>query len=321
MSESIYNTLYALLGERHVATLATIIKTKGSTPRAVGASMLVGAEGLLAGTIGGGGGEDQAILAAKRVLETGTPEIIRISLTGPIHMEAKGLCGGVYWVLLTPWRPVSTSMALLHHLVKYIRSRCLIARVVPLPDEKGNRFDAQTQALITLNGIPVDEGGLFRRWPALREPVTATLTRGKSSIVTLSPVDGPDIRVFVDVVLPQPRLVIVGAGHIAVPLAQMASLHGYYVVVVDDRTGFATSERFPTADERITRPLVEALTTLTPDENTYLVFATRSHALDVHGLAALWGRGYPYIGVIGSRRRARAVRTLLREQYGIDVKQ
>ncbi len=317
MSECIYEALYAFLQKSHTAALATVIKTKGSTPREVGARMLVGPQGLVTGTVGGGGGEGKVIRAAERVLKTGRPEVVRVNLTAPIRMEAQGLCGGVYWVLVERWTADSGTLEILRRLVEAVQRRKRVARVVLVPESE------ETPATVGAVYVPsegiTDVSGFLESRPHLRNRVVQLVeTGGLSTTLPVEDVEGAS-EVFVDVVLPPPRLVILGAGHIAVPLAQMASLHDYHVVVVDDRPGFAVPERFPTADELVTMPLVEALEGLEADHNTYLIFVTRSHALDVEGLATVWGRGYPYIGLIGSRRRIRAVRELLQKRHGIDL--
>ena len=75
--------------------LATIVATKGSTPRKVGARMLVDpAEGLV-GTVGGGCGEAEVIEAAHRVLSTGSPERVRVNLTEDFTSWSPAVCGGV----------------------------------------------------------------------------------------------------------------------------------------------------------------------------------------------------------------------------------
>lgn len=88
----------ALLDAReagHRCALATIVAAKGSTPRKVGARMLVGADGTLVGTVGGGCGEADVIEAAKRVLDTGQPERVAVDLTDDMFSWSPAVCGGV----------------------------------------------------------------------------------------------------------------------------------------------------------------------------------------------------------------------------------
>ncbi len=75
--------------------LATIVETKGSTPRKVGARMLVDPEHGLVGTVGGGCGEAEVIESAQRVLESGEAERVRVDLTEDLLSWSPAVCGGV----------------------------------------------------------------------------------------------------------------------------------------------------------------------------------------------------------------------------------
>jgi xanthine/CO dehydrogenase XdhC/CoxF family maturation factor len=82
--------------------LATIVSTKGSTPRKVGARMLVDPERGLVGTVGGGCGEAEVIASAHRVLETGVPERVRVDLTDDLLSWSPAVCGGIMDVFVEP---------------------------------------------------------------------------------------------------------------------------------------------------------------------------------------------------------------------------
>lgn len=84
------------------AALATVIRTKGSTPRKTGAKMLVYPNGELLGTIGGGCGEAAVIEEAWKVIETGIPSQYRIDLTSGLLYEDGGICGGIMDVFIEP---------------------------------------------------------------------------------------------------------------------------------------------------------------------------------------------------------------------------
>ncbi len=85
--------------------LATIVSTKGSTPRKVGARMLVDPERGLVGTVGGGCGEAEVIESAHRVLETGLPERVRVYLTDDLLSWSPAVCGGILDVFVEPVTP------------------------------------------------------------------------------------------------------------------------------------------------------------------------------------------------------------------------
>ncbi len=124
-------------------------------------------------------------------------------------------------------------------------------------------------------------------------------------------------RFLLDPIVATPRLLIVGAGHIAVPLARLASVLEFETIVIDERADFANRERFPTADEVHARPFDEFLDEFEVDERTHVVLVTRAHRFDEMALRRLLGSPAPYIGMIGSRRRVHIVYgTLLAEGYG-----
>lgn len=75
--------------------LATIVSTRGSTPRKVGARMLVDPDRGLVGTVGGGCGEAEVIESARRVLESGVAERVRVDLTEDFTSWSPAVCGGV----------------------------------------------------------------------------------------------------------------------------------------------------------------------------------------------------------------------------------
>jgi xanthine dehydrogenase accessory factor len=128
---------------------------------------------------------------------------------------------------------------------------------------------------------------------------------------------GGAIDVFVDVTVPSPTLLLAGAGHVAMPVAEIGYMCGFRVVVVDDRADMASEERFPHAAERIAGDIVEALTAYPVTPNTYVVIVTRGHALDEEALRAVIDSEAAYVGMIGSRRKVRVILGHLRED-GID---
>src|SRR6202022_1307307 len=117
--------------------------------------------------------------------------------------------------------------------------------------------------------------------------------------------DDPDVAragqvsVFFDLTVPRPTLVVVGAGHVAMPIAQVGRLLDFEVIVVDDRPSFANAERFPDADRIIVDDFSTALDDIDITPSTYLVLVTRAHTHDVHALRKIVRQPAGYIGMIG----------------------
>ena len=134
--------------------------------------------------------------------------------------------------------------------------------------------------------------------------------------------DGSFLQVFIDIQAPPPHLLIVGAGHIAAPLAEIGRICEFEVTVLDDRPQYANRQRFPSADRVIAGAFTDELRRLrreqpTFDENTYLVLVTRGHQYDIACLLEVLDDPVAYIGMIGSQRRIRAVYELLESEQGI----
>ncbi len=133
------------------------------------------------------------------------------------------------------------------------------------------------------------------------------------------PVETDAGRYFIQVHNPPPRLFIVGAVHIAQPLARMAALAGYAVTVVDPRRAFASDERFP--DVAVSRDWPDAaLTELAPDTRTAVVTLTHDPKLDDPALAVALRSDAFYVGSLGSRR-THALRCERLAELGLDASQ
>lgn len=125
----------------------------------------------------------------------------------------------------------------------------------------------------------------------------------------------PGVRVFFDVLSPEVKLLICGAGHIAVPLARFAREVGFHVTVLDDRPDFASPTRFPGCDV-VAEDFAPTLRALTLGSDTFAVVITRGHEHDLECLLEILPKDTAYVGLIGSRRRVGFVKIAL-EQQGI----
>ncbi len=119
---------------------------------------------------------------------------------------------------------------------------------------------------------------------------------------------------FREVLLPPPTLLIIGAGHVAIPLAEIAHLAGFQIIVQDDRSEFAIEARFPQASTIIPFPITDNYPL--PTENLYAALVTRGIQHDLAALRILLKQKTQYIGTIGSLKRVRLVKQqLVREGY------
>jgi xanthine dehydrogenase accessory factor len=126
------------------------------------------------------------------------------------------------------------------------------------------------------------------------------------------------LDIFVEVQRRPPTLLIVGAGHVALPLAQLGKMIDFEVVVLDDRPLYANRQRFPMADRVLAQPFRETLREWPIDNDTFIVLVTRGHSHDVECLLEVLDSPVRYIGMIGSKRRVKAVFELLEQEQGFD---
>lgn len=305
--EEVFAALKEAVDTGQTVALATIIRTAGSTPREVGAKMMIHPEGRHAGTVGGGCGEAEVLRQALDVIASRQAAIVRVDLTGEISLESDGICGGVMEVLVEPWPPADEEPAHWRPLLERLAGGeaagpwALATRLPPAPVQ---------HLLIT----PDELDAIQERSHAFGRAVERLLAERRSGLVTL--LDSGETW-FVDVHRARPTVVIAGAGHIAVPLAQMAKMLDFRVIVIDDRPTFVNPARFPTADQLICDHFDKALRSLSIDPDTYIVIITRGHQHDVTCLRAVIRSPAGYIGMIGSRRRVRGVFELLEQEEGI----
>ena len=140
------------------------------------------------------------------------------------------------------------------------------------------------------------------------ELARALLARGGVAYETVGATDG-EAQLFFEAHSAPERLIVVGAGHISVPLATIGAELGFRVLVLDDREEFATEERFsPEITVRRADFASDPFAGEKIDGNTYVALVTRGHRWDFDCLRLLLARPVQprYIGMIGSRRRIRA---------------
>ena len=142
---------------------------------------------------------------------------------------------------------------------------------------------------------------------AILKEAEARLKEERSKLVSLDlPSAGGKVEVYFDVMLSPPKLIVLGAGHIAVPLAKVAKQLDFHVTVIDDRILFANRERFPDVDEVTVGDMAESLKGISITPSTYIVLITRGHKYDEPCLREIIHSPAKYIGMIGSRRRVKA---------------
>ena len=153
---------------------------------------------------------------------------------------------------------------------------------------------------------------------AILKEAETRLKEERSKLVSLDlPSPGGNVEVYFDVMLSPPKLIVVGAGHIAVPLAKFAKQLDFHVTVIDDRILFANRERFPDVDEVTVGDMSETLKGISITASTYIVLITRGHKYDEPCLREIMHSSAKYVGMIGSKRRVKACFHRFREEEKI----
>jgi xanthine dehydrogenase accessory factor len=175
-------------------------------------------------------------------------------------------------------------LALLKHAIELSRS----GKPAALATNLQNGLQSLVQDTDLEGNLKLDAVGFAAVKKSLAEDRSATI-------------ETPEGQVFIEVFNPSLRLAVIGAVHIAQPLARIAALAGYTVTVIDPRTSFASAERFPGVELSTEWP-DEALAKLKPDRRTAIVTLTHDPKLDDPALAAALKSPAFYIGALGSRK-------------------
>ncbi len=284
---------------KHVA-LATIVQVYGSALQPLGAKMACTSAGDIAGSVSGGCIEGAVLEEAQKAIKSGAPKLLEYGIADESAWEIGLACGGKIQVFVEPLpAEIYTSLkpcldtGQLVALATIIAGPGLGSKLLVWPDGRtqGNLGSADLTKSIV-------------RYAAER---LATHDPGRASFDAA----GEPAEVFIDVFPPPPRLIIVGAVHIAIPLVTFAKTLGFHTIVVDARSAFATRERFPHADELIIEWPSTAMEKLCMDEATYVVAVTHDDKLDVPALQAALASPARYVGVLGSTTaHAKRVQTL-----------
>ena len=264
------------------AALATVIRVRGSAYRHEGAKLLVRDDGSHVGNVSGGCLEGDVREVARRVIASGVAERRRYC-GGADEVAAWDLgvgCEGEVEVLIEPVTDGrETARAALADEVPFVALTVL----------DGDRPVAHQ----TLTGAAADA------W------------RGGGS--RLESRDGREV--FVDVLQPAPRLLVVSAGDDAIPLARLAATVGFRVVVADRRPGLLTVERFPAPIRLVEADAARLGERVVLEADDAAVVMTHHFADDAAYVGALLAGPARYLGVLGPR--SRTARLLAR--LGIDA--
>jgi xanthine dehydrogenase accessory factor len=301
------------LADGKAVALATVVSTWGSAPRAPGSKMAVSAASEMAGSVSAGCVEANVVEAALDVLRRGDPRKLEYGVSDETAWEVGLACGGRIEVFVEPLSgllasPAGGGASALERIRRAVESQQVVVRaiVVEGPEDALGRSFVATADGDTPGSMP---GDLASR---IREDARTLLGAGNSECRSY-PIEGREHVVFFDVMLPTPRLVIVGGVHIAVELTRLAKRMGYEVTIVDPRKAFATAERFPEADRLLHEWPDAALRAIGLTSGTAVAVLSHDPKIDDPALLVALRSPAFYVGGLGSLRTQELRRQRLAE--------
>ncbi len=289
--------------------IATVIQTWGSSPRGVGAKMAFTADGKIIGSVSGGCVEGAVYESGQETLLTGRPQFLHFGVSDESAWNVGLACGGMVDIFVS--RLEEGAFRLLRKKLiseKMFASATIVRGPVAVLGLELFVSDERRQA----GSIPpgLDE--------VIYEKARQAALTGRSQVIRLQTPENEDVDVFVEVVAPQPLLVMVGGVHISIALAELARTLGFRSVVIDPRRAFGSAARFPHVDKLIKAWPDEAFASLEINEQTAIAVLTHDPKIDDPALqAALAGPAF-YVGALGSattqaKRRNRLLQAGLSE--------
>jgi xanthine dehydrogenase accessory factor len=301
--------------------VGTVVTTFRSAPRPPGASMLVCPDDSAVGSVSGGCVEGAVYDLAQSVLESGEPVLQRYGVSDDDAFAVGLTCGGILDVYvqmvnqetfpelgeiaedIEAGRPVALATVIEHPDRSWLDRRLIVR-----PGQDGS---------LDVRGTV----GSPRADDAVRDDALGLLAAGTSATLTYG-IDGErrgeGMRVFVRAFAPKPRLLVFGAIDFAAAVARVGSFLGYHVTVCDARPVFATTSRFPDADDVVVdwphRYLASEKEAGRIDPRTIVTVLTHDPKFDVPLLeVALRMPEIAYVGAMGSRRTHQVRMDRLRE--------
>ena len=272
--------------------LATVIKTWGSSPRAVGAGMVVSSDGKVAGSVSGGCVEGAVIESAFDVMKSGQPARLHFGVADDEAWEVGLACGGEIEVFvrgfgakeLEIWKQALSTNLLF----------CVSTVLV------GDEGKCGQENIILENGTWLGADLPDRIQETIIHSGMKAFQNPSSGMADINLDDSWEV--FLHLIQPDPTLIIIGGVHIAIPLTRMADILGFNVIVIDPRRLFGSQERFPEVKQLLTEWPESAFKKINIDPLTAIVMLTHDPKIDDPAIKVALKSPAFYIGALGSKR-------------------
>lgn len=259
--------------------IATTIACWGSAPRRTGSRLAVTADGAFAGSVSGGCVENAVITAARACMEDGAPRQLDYLGDATLPWQVGLPCGGSISVYVEPYGGNYRAA------LRSLDAGNITAMATNLETGAAAWFSAQSA------------GGDLPTVAAAKASLPAEPTQWRPGMLS-QPVHD---KIFVDILSPPPRLIIIGATHLAQSLAAMASLYGYAIIIIDPREEYLAETRFAAVQQLIQSP-GPAVAALAPDATTAIIAVSHDPKIDDPALIEALRSNAFYIGALGSRK-------------------
>jgi xanthine dehydrogenase accessory factor len=292
------------LDEGWACVLCSVVETRGSTPQKAGATMLVFADGRQFGTLGGGCVEAEVKRQALRTLAgdtPGTPEVLSFCLDDNYGWDDGLICGGRMNILAEPLAASAGAGAAGRYYRLY---RQLVESGLGCTEAvvagAGSSASVGSRYLFDAAGALVAQLGAAAPPAAVSENLKPLAQRSR-------PWQQGGIAYLP--ALPRITLLIVGGGHVGQAVARLAAEVDFDIWVLDDRSAYASRERFPHAQRLFVGDIGAELQRLAPELGpaAYALIVTRGHAHDEEALYHLAPTQAGYVGMIGSKRKIKLI--------------
>ncbi len=306
LNNSIYEKLLEIIETNEPCILSTVCETQGSTPQKQGSSALITKKGLIAGTVGGGVVESEIIKKAAGVFLSKQSCYCRFNLANDIQDEEASICGGGMSIILdaNPQKHIHVFAGIKASLAKRIPG-VLITKWISGPESNTEVERSWVTRESLQNLISELKGDTLKSLTKmLGNPVQGEFRE----IVNHTSPGYEDNYVFLESIVPVPRLIIAGAGHVGKALSHYGKLLDFEVTVWDDRKDFASKANLPEAGIILNGKPEKGLGSIKVDSETYIVIVTHGHKNDADVLKLFVNSNAAYIGMIGSKRKIAQVR-------------
>jgi xanthine dehydrogenase accessory factor len=273
MSHETFDLIDRLRRAGSRATMATLVRTAGTTPRKEGTKMFVGNDGNIFGSVTIGGCVDARVIEqSNAVLSSSAPRLINMQLGDEEAWEIGLTCGGAVDIFV---EPLNDEVMSLYETAKreWQAGRTVAIATVIAGDDLGKRY------------LVPD--------PPRKSGVTGDI--------------------YIEVLRPPSTLIIFGASAVAIPLVTFAKTLGFRTIVIDGRARFASRERFPDADDIRVGIVSEIAGQMQFGPTTPIVLVAHDYKIDVPVLEKALASDAPYVGLLGSRRRGATILQMLRD--------